>query len=138
MNLKFQVRVQVFKFSGPLLETLSAELTIVSSLKHKNTQPLYILNRARVLHLDRLKEGTWLHSFGFVCLVVSRQTTNLGTKSSACPASWQLAKNIHITIGENKNWNTFSEILWTHFVWVLFDPCDWQDKTIFCAWSRLS
>ena len=44
---------------------ISAELTIVSSLKHKNTQPLYIFNRVRVLHLDRLKEGTWLHSFGF-------------------------------------------------------------------------
>ena len=42
---------------------ISAELTIVSSLKHKNTQPLYIFNRVRVLHLDRLKEGTWLHSF---------------------------------------------------------------------------
>ena len=42
---------------------ISAELTIVSSLKHKNTQPLYIFNRLRVLHLDRLKEGTWLHSF---------------------------------------------------------------------------
>ena len=42
---------------------ISAELTIVSSLKHKNTQPLYIFNRVRVLHLDRLREGTWLHSF---------------------------------------------------------------------------
>ena len=41
----------------------SAELTIVSSLKHKNTQPRYIFNKVRVLHLDRLKEGTWLHSF---------------------------------------------------------------------------
>ena len=36
---------------------ISAELTIVSSLKHKNTQPLYIFNRIRVLHLDRLVEG---------------------------------------------------------------------------------
>ena len=49
---------------------ISAELTIVSSLKHKNTQPLYIFNRLRVLHLDRLKEGTWLHSFGWQCLWV--------------------------------------------------------------------
>ena len=40
-----------------------AELTIVSCVKHKITQPLYIFNRVRVLHLDRLKEGTWLHSF---------------------------------------------------------------------------
>ena len=43
---------------------ISAELTIVSSLKHTNTQPLYIFNRVSVLHLDRPKEGTWLHSFG--------------------------------------------------------------------------
>ena len=46
---------------------ISAELTIVSSWKHKNTQPLYIFNRVRVLHLDRLKEGTWLHSFESSC-----------------------------------------------------------------------
>ena len=44
---------------------ISAELTIVSSLKHKNTQPLYIFNRVRVLHLDRLKEGTWVHRIGY-------------------------------------------------------------------------
>ena len=43
-----------------------AELTIVSSLKHKNTQPLYIFSRVRVLHLNRLKERTWLHSFGIL------------------------------------------------------------------------
>ena len=41
---------------------------IVSSLKHKNTQPLYIFNRVRVLHLDRLKDGTWLHSFEHRCV----------------------------------------------------------------------
>ena len=44
---------------------ISKELTIVSSLKHKNTQPIYIFNRVRVLHLERLKEGTWFHSFAF-------------------------------------------------------------------------
>ena len=43
----------------------SVQSWLVSSLKHKNTQPLYILYRVRVLHLDRLKEGTWLHSFAF-------------------------------------------------------------------------
>ena len=42
---------------------INAELTIVWSLKHQNTQPIYIFNRVSVLHLDRLKEGTWLHSF---------------------------------------------------------------------------
>ena len=46
---------------------ISAEQTIGASLKHKKTQPLYIFNRVRVLHLNRLKERTWLHSF------VSRQ-----------------------------------------------------------------
>ena len=44
---------------------ISAEQTIGASLKHKNTQPLYIFSRVRVLHLNRLKERTWLHSFGF-------------------------------------------------------------------------
>ena len=42
---------------------ISAEQTIGASLKHKNTQPLYIFSRVRVLHLNRLKERTWLHSF---------------------------------------------------------------------------
>ena len=39
-------------------------LTIVWSLKHQNTQHIYNFSRVRVLHLDRLKEGTWLHTFG--------------------------------------------------------------------------
>ena len=43
---------------------ISAEQPIGASLKHKNTQPLYIFHRVRVLHLNRLKERTWLHSFG--------------------------------------------------------------------------
>ena len=43
---------------------ISAELPIVSSLQHKNAQPLYILNRVTVLHLNKVKERTWLHSFG--------------------------------------------------------------------------
>ena len=43
---------------------ISAEQTIGASLKHKNTQPLYIFSRVRVFHLNRLKERTWLHSFG--------------------------------------------------------------------------
>ena len=46
------------------------KLTIVSRLKHKNTQPLNIFNRVRVLHLDRLKEGTWLHSFASTALTM--------------------------------------------------------------------
>ena len=46
---------------------ISAEQTIGASLKHKNTQPLYIFSRVRVLHLNRLKERTWLHSFDRGC-----------------------------------------------------------------------
>ena len=41
----------------------SQQLTIVWSLIHHSTQPILIFSRVRVLHLDRLKEGTWLHSF---------------------------------------------------------------------------
>ena len=41
---------------------ISAEQPIGASLKHKNTQPLYIFHRVRVLHLNRLKERTWLYS----------------------------------------------------------------------------
>ena len=52
---------------------ISAEQTIGASLKHKNTQPLYIFNRVRVLHLNRLKEGTWLHSFAFDYLLLHLQ-----------------------------------------------------------------
>ena len=44
---------------------ISAEQPIGASLKHKNTQPLYIIHRVRVLHLNRLKERTWLHSFAY-------------------------------------------------------------------------
>ena len=47
---------------------ISAEQTIGASLKHKNTQPLYMFNRVRVLHLNRLKERTWLHSFAYIGL----------------------------------------------------------------------
>ena len=43
----------------------SQYLTIVWSLKHQNTQPIYVFNRVRVLHLNGLKEGSWLHSSGW-------------------------------------------------------------------------
>ena len=54
---------QTWDNSRLLRRVLWSYCTIVSSLKHKDTQPLYIFNRIRVLHLDRLKEGIWLHSF---------------------------------------------------------------------------
>ena len=41
----------------------SQQLTIVWSLIHHSTQPILIFSSVRVLHLDRLKEGTWLHIF---------------------------------------------------------------------------
>ena len=44
---------------------LLSQVWNIKTLGLKNTQPLYILYRVRVLHLDRLKEGTWLHSFAF-------------------------------------------------------------------------
>ena len=57
----------------------SRQLTILWSLIHHSTQPILIFFRVRVLHLDRLKEGTWLHSFESVkwqllgyCLHLSR------------------------------------------------------------------
>ena len=74
---------------------ISAELTIVSSLKHKNTQPLYIFNRVRVLHLDRLKEGTWLHSFG---------NNNSSYISKKVPKS-----EAHVS---KFDWNDLSPIFW--------------------------
>ena len=43
----------------------SQQLTIVWNLIHHSTQPILIFSRARVLHLDRLKEETWLHSFAY-------------------------------------------------------------------------
>ena len=32
--------------------------------RYAGTRCIYIFNRVRVLHLNRLKEGTWLHNFG--------------------------------------------------------------------------
>ena len=63
----------------------SQQLTFVWSLKHKISQPIYIFNRVRALHLDRLKEGTWLHSFGknkfsSRCFHVSAAKTNINHK----------------------------------------------------------
>ena len=43
----------------------SKQLTIVWTLIHHSTQPILIFSKARVLHLDRLKEGTLFHSFGW-------------------------------------------------------------------------
>ena len=42
----------------------SQKLTIVWCLTHQSTQPIFY--RVRVLHLDRLKEGTLSHSFAWI------------------------------------------------------------------------
>ena len=36
----------------------SQQLTFVLILKHRISQSIYIFSRVKVLHLDRLKEGT--------------------------------------------------------------------------------
>ena len=68
---KYRYVVWVFLFLCFKLETKVSSALIHSTLlsswllsEQQNTQPIYIFNRVRVLHLDRLKEGTWLHSFG--------------------------------------------------------------------------
>ena len=39
---------------------------LLSEAPNHSTQPILIFPRVRVLHLDRLKEGTWLYSFELV------------------------------------------------------------------------
>jgi hypothetical protein len=64
---------------------ISAEQTIVLSLKHKKTQSLYIFNRVRVLHLDKLKEGTWLHSFGLDWwMIINEYVLNISSLCGSC------------------------------------------------------
>jgi hypothetical protein len=74
---------------------ISAEQAIGASLTHKNTQPLYMFNRVRVLHLNRLKERTWLHSFA--AAYTARCTKRLGTRKAGVPSTTN--KNILITTG---------------------------------------
>ena len=69
---------------------ISAEQTIGAGLKHENTQPLYIFSRVRVLHLNRLKEQTWLHSFAFV---------------------WPRGSKKLVTTASSKEWNA----IWRYF-----------------------
>ena len=69
----------------------SQHLTIGWSLIHHSTQHILIFSRVRVLHLDRLKEGTWLHSFGLHvpwCLVHQMPWIWSLTKSSLIRQEW--------------------------------------------------
>ena len=87
----------------------SQMLTIVWSLKHQNTQPIYIFNWVRVLHLDSLKEGTWLHSFVAACV------KELHYFTVGVPISNHVArkKKSHFPLFCYCLWNTFSG----HWFW---------------------
>ena len=73
---------------------ISAEQAIGASLKHKNTQPLYMFNRVRVPHLNSLKERTWLHSFGPITPNKSVMFLPV-CKASFCYQSWVEPHNVH-------------------------------------------
>ena len=75
---------------------ISAEQPIGASLKHKNTQPLYMFNRVRVLHLNRLKERTWWHSFDWVQKQIPDQLL------SYCTGLWHRGK---FWMVPNWSWN---------------------------------
>ena len=65
---QLRIDFSYYEISGPDICSLicaSQQLTIVWSLIHHSTQPFLIFSRVTVLHLERLKEGTWLYSFEF-------------------------------------------------------------------------
>ena len=50
----------------------SQQLTIVWSLgTHQSTQPILIFSRVRILHLKRLENVTWFHSFDWTNLTLA-------------------------------------------------------------------
>ena len=57
-------RLCVFMFQTCSNSQLLRRVLWISAEQTIGAQPLYIFNRVRVLHLNRLKEQTWLHSFG--------------------------------------------------------------------------
>ena len=61
-----------------------AYFDIWPSLLIYETPSIYIFNRVRVLHLDRLKEGTWLHSFAWNILQWTSGTTYLLVAKTLC------------------------------------------------------
>ena len=102
---------------------ISAELTIVSSLEHKNTQPLYIFNRVRVLHLNRLNEGTWLHSFG-CCWSGLPPLYSFGAfRESVIQRIW--CKCVQLYCGIRLNVQTTS-VVWFTQLWSFRTKLDWQ------------
>ena len=103
---------------------ISAELTIVSSLKHKNTQPLYIFNKVSVLHLERLKEGTWLHSFACnyssptVCFMLTKGTFSiLASDNIFCVGNVNVTSSSHCITAHCVN---LTNGIFCHCNWFLF------------------
>ena len=71
----------------------SQQLTIVWSWIHHSTQPILIFSRIKVLHLDRLKEGTWLYSFACTVAIMALVGINIvglpwETRTSGANTSW--------------------------------------------------
>ena len=58
------LKVQICK-NRLLRINLQQDCLQIWTLIHHSTQPTLIFSRVRVCHLERLKEGTWLHSFAF-------------------------------------------------------------------------
>ena len=138
-------------------EYCESELTIVSSLKHKNTQPLYIFNRVRVLHIDRLKEGTWLHSFApavyhqysktlffpSLCMYFHFQQPNLLLffQLDLNRKSFGRKKLLTLNIGflffsKGGNWPTFSLSDSTQNVWILLGMTILFSFLIFSSYAK--
>ena len=107
---------------------INAELTIVWSLKHQNTKPIYIFNRVRVLHLDRLKEGTWLHSFVFYDEKLSKKHKVVNfyyclKQGGAYFVSWRISRSKAFWSGISNFISTlmfYRDLFSTLFCWVLF------------------
>ena len=50
----------------------SCLLLLIWTFQHHNTQPVLIFSRVRIIHLERLEEGTWFHSFDLISTKMRR------------------------------------------------------------------
>ena len=114
---------------------INAELTIVSSLKHKNTQAIYIFNRDNPKNSEPqygFKEGTWFHSFG--CCYPDRALGNHHQSSQECKEQ-KTATNFTI------RWNIFGRIIITcnylRFNEIFVKKPNYWGKKICRHWSDL-
>ena len=120
---------------------INAQLTIVWSLKHHSTQPIYIFSRLRVLHLDRLKEGTWLHSFVHTWLCTALHGINCKSSSLFAkvqyldwPNSRLCCMKLHSFVHSRHHWRKKETNFW-------YLPLGWANQksrfsNLFCQWSR--